>query len=81
MVSICTSKVVGSVEAKKDEDVLLVLEAYIKDQWIHKKYVDGGAQICVMSEKMMLHLGLEAQRKKKLRAKMANNILVKCVRV
>ena len=53
MVSTRTTKVMGSVEAKKDEDVLPVIEAYIKGQRIQKVYVDGGAQVCVMSEKMM----------------------------
>ena len=43
----------GAIEAKKEEDVLLVLEAYIKGQRIHNVYVDGGAQVCVMSEQMM----------------------------
>ena len=63
MVSMCTLRVMGSVEAKKDDNILPVLEAYIKGQRIHKVYVDGGAQVCVMSEKMMHHLGLEAQGK------------------
>ena len=53
IVSTCTTKVMGSVEAKKDEDILPVIEAYIKGQRIQKVYVDGGAQVCVMSEKMM----------------------------
>ena len=53
MVSTRATKVMGSVEAKKDEDVLPVIEAYIKGQRIQKVYVDGGAQVCVMSEKMM----------------------------
>ncbi len=53
MVSTRTTKVMGSVEAKKDEDVLPMIEAYIKGQRIQKVYVDGGAQVCVMSEKMM----------------------------
>ena len=47
MASTCTTKVMGSIEAKKDEDVLLVIEAYIKGQRIQKVYVDGGAQVCV----------------------------------
>ena len=42
-----------SVEAKKDEDVLPMIATYIKGQRIQKVYVDGGAQVCVMSEKMM----------------------------
>ena len=36
MVSTRTTKVMGSVEAKKDEDVLHVIEAYIKGQRIQR---------------------------------------------
>ena len=81
MVSTRTSKIMGAVEAKKDEDVLPVLEAYIKGQRINKVYVDGGAQVCVMTEKMMHRLGMEVQGKSEFKAKMANNVSVKCVGV
>ena len=81
MVSTCTLRVMGFVEAKKDDDVLPILEAYIKGQRIRKVYVDGGAQVCVMSEKTMHHLGLEVHGKSEFRAKMANNVSVKCVGV
>ena len=81
MVSTRTSKLMGAVEARKDEDVLPVLEAYIKGQRIHKVYVDGGAQVCVMTEKMMHHLGMEVQGKSEFKAKMTNNVSVKCVGV
>ena len=49
----------GAVEAVKEEDVSPVLEAYIKGQRVCKVYVDGGTQVCVMSEKTMHQLGLE----------------------
>ena len=47
MVSTRTTKVMGSVEAKKDEDVLPVIQAYIKGQRIQKVYVDGEVLKCV----------------------------------
>ena len=71
----------GSIEAKKESDVLLVLEAFIKGQRILKVYVDEGAQVCVMSEKTMHHLGLEVHGMSEFKAKMANNLSVKCVGV
>ena len=78
MGSTCISKVMGAVEAVKEEDVLPV---YIRGQRIRKVYVDGEAQVCVMSGKTMHQLGLEVQGKSEFRAKMANNASVKCVGV
>ena len=63
MVSTRAPKVMGSFEAKREGDVLPVLEAVIKGQRICKAYIDGGAQVCVMSEKTMHHLGLELHGK------------------
>ena len=71
----------GVVEATKEEDVLPVLEVYIKGQRICKVYVDGGAQVYVMSKKTMHQLELEVPGKSKFKAKMANNVSVKCVGV
>ena len=81
MVSTRTSKVMGSVEAKRESDVLPVLEAYIKGQRIRKVYVDRGAQVCVMSKKTMHHLGLEVHGRSEFKAKMANNVSLKYVGV
>ena len=81
MVSTWMSKIMGSIETKMESDVLPVLEAYIKGQRICKVYVNGGAQVCVMSKKTMHHLGLEVHKKSEFKAKMANNVSVKCVGV
>ena len=81
MVSMRTPKVMGVLGAKQEEDVLPILEAYIKGQRICNVYVDGRAQVSVMSEKMMHCLGLEVQGKSKFKAKMANNVSIKCVGV
>ena len=81
MVSTRAPKVMGSIEAKRKGDVLPVLEAVIKGQRSRKVYVDGGAKVCVMSEKTMHHLGLEVHGKSEFKAKMANNVSVKCVGV
>ena len=71
----------GAIETKPKEDVLPILKAYMKGQRIHKVYVDGGAQVFVMSEKMMHCLSLEIQWKSKAKAKMENNVSIKCVGV
>ena len=53
MVSTRMTKTLGILGTQENEDVLLVIEAYIKGQCVSKVYVDGGVQVCVMSEKMM----------------------------
>ena len=63
MVSTRTPKVMGSIEAKKESDVLPILKVVIKGQRICKVYIDGGAQVCVMTEKTRHHLGLEVHGK------------------
>ena len=70
-----------AIGAEQEEDVLPILEAYIKGKWISNMYVDGKAQVSVMSEKMMHHLGLEVEGKSEFKAKMAKNVSVKCVGV
>lgn len=79
MVSTHTPKVMGLVGFVKEEDVLPVLDAYLKGQRIRRVFVDAGAQVCVMTKKTMHQVGLEVQGKSEFKAKMANNVAVKCV--
>ena len=72
MVSIRKPKVVGSISTSH-KDILPIVKAQIKGQSISNVYVDGGAQVCVMSEKVMHSLGLEVSDGSEFSAKMANN--------
>ncbi|MCO5572232.1 hypothetical protein L7F22_025984 [Adiantum nelumboides] len=58
-----------------------MLDAYVKGQRVSNVYVDGGAQICVMTEQTMHRLGLKVNAPAPCKAKMANNSKVKCLGV
>ncbi|MCO5574159.1 hypothetical protein L7F22_027939 [Adiantum nelumboides] len=73
------AKVVGSISARGMKDIVPVIDAKIKSQWISNVYVDGGVEICVMTKKLMHMLGLEVNEQTFLQAKMANNVQVACV--
>ncbi|MCO5581225.1 hypothetical protein L7F22_035103 [Adiantum nelumboides] len=60
-------------------DILPVIDVNIKDKRVGNTYIDGGAQICVMSKAMMLWLGFEVDRPSPCKAKMAKNSKMKCV--
>ena len=83
MVSTRRGKVrpVGLIKAHDQKDVVPTIEAHIKGQRISNVYVDGGAQMCVMSEKVMHRLGLEVSGPSAFKAKLANNVKVKCAGV
>ena len=72
---------INLVGSKKLADVEPIVEATIKGQRIGKAYVDGGTQIYVMSERMMNQLGLEVSGPSTYKAKLANNVTVKCLGV
>ena len=72
---------INLVGSQKLADVEPIVEGTIKGQRIGKAYVDGGAQICVMSDCMMNQLGLEVSGPSIYKAKLANNVIVKCIGV
>lgn len=76
-----TSKGVNLIRVNPTTDVVPIVQASIKGQEISKVYVDGGAQICSMSEKIMYKLGLEVSGPSAYKAKLANNSSVKCLGV
>ena len=57
------------------------MDAYIKGRKISNLYVDGGAQMCVITKKTMHKLGLEVLENSKCQAKLANNSSVQCLGV
>ncbi|MCO5554226.1 hypothetical protein L7F22_007754 [Adiantum nelumboides] len=59
MVSTRRSKNVNTLKAQVLEDNVPVLDTQIKGQRVSRDYVDGGTQVCVISEKMMHKLRLE----------------------
>ncbi|MCO5590696.1 hypothetical protein L7F22_044671 [Adiantum nelumboides] len=61
MVSTRRSKSVNTLKAQLLEDDEPVLDTQIKRQRASSNYVDGGAQMCVISEKMMHKLRLEVR--------------------
>ena len=48
-------------QAEVDEDVAPILDCYIKGRLVKEGLVDGGAQICIMTEVLMHKLGLHIQ--------------------
>ncbi|MCO5604261.1 hypothetical protein L7F22_058425 [Adiantum nelumboides] len=73
------TKAMGLVSGRSLKDIVPVVDAYVKGQCISNVYVDGGAQICVMSEHVFHCLGLKISAPTPYKAKMANNVKVKCL--
>ncbi|MCO5605159.1 hypothetical protein L7F22_059339 [Adiantum nelumboides] len=53
------TKAMGLVSGRNLQDIIPVLEACVKGQRVSNVYVDGGAQIYVMTEQTMHRLGLK----------------------
>ncbi|MCO5551704.1 hypothetical protein L7F22_005208 [Adiantum nelumboides] len=71
------TKAMGLVFGRNLQEITPVLEAYVKGQRVSNVYVDGGAQICVMTEQTMHRLGLKVNALAPCKAKMANNSKLK----
>ncbi|MCO5598269.1 hypothetical protein L7F22_052361 [Adiantum nelumboides] len=56
------TKAMGLVFGRNLQDITPVLNAYVKGQRVSNVYVDGGAQICVITEQTMHRLGLKGKR-------------------
>ena len=59
--------------------MLPIVDAWVKGQRVTNVYVDGGAQMCVMTENLMHRLRLEVDTPSQSKVKLANNSSIKCV--
>lgn len=75
------TKAMNLIRAQRYKDVVPIVDAHIRGERISNVYVDGGAQMCVMSERVMHHLGMDVDGTSTFKAKLANNVMVKCVGV
>ncbi|MCO5550381.1 hypothetical protein L7F22_003865 [Adiantum nelumboides] len=75
------TKDMGLVSGRNLQDITPVLNEYVKGQRVSNVYVDGGAQICVITKQTMQCLGLKVNAPAPCKAKMANNSKVKCLGV
>ncbi|KAH7296706.1 hypothetical protein KP509_26G035400 [Ceratopteris richardii] len=75
------NKELNLIRANACDDVVPTVDAYVKGRRVSNVYVDGGAQMCVMTEKKMHRLGLDVTGPSAYQGKMANNSVVKCVGV
>ncbi|MCO5547411.1 hypothetical protein L7F22_000860 [Adiantum nelumboides] len=72
-------KVVKSIKSNTPKDIEPIVDAYIKGKRVSNVYVDGGAQMCVITEQTMHRLGLSITEPSDCHAKLANNSKVKCL--
>lgn len=67
------------IKANPKNDVVPTIDAYIKVQKISRVYVDGGAQMWVITEKLMNRLKLEITTPSRFRVSLANNSNIRCL--
>ena len=67
------------VRSRRIKDIVPLVVSEVNGRVVQKTFVDSGAEICVMSEKLMHRLGLDVHEPAECGAKMANNVVVNCV--
>ncbi|MCO5610888.1 hypothetical protein L7F22_065130 [Adiantum nelumboides] len=72
-------KVVKYIKSNTPKDIEPIVDAYIKGKRVSNVYVDGGAQMCVITERTMHRLRLSITEPSDCHAKLANNSKVKCL--
>ncbi|MCO5557604.1 hypothetical protein L7F22_011170 [Adiantum nelumboides] len=61
------------------EDIVPTIDCFIKGTLVRKRLVDGGAQICIMTEATMHRLNLKIHKTPEVRVKMTDNSKAKCL--
>ena len=69
------------IKSKPKDDVVPIIDAWVKGKKVSRVYVDGGAQMCVMTERLMNRLKLEITTPSKYRVSLANNANINCLGV
>ncbi|MCO5596850.1 hypothetical protein L7F22_050920 [Adiantum nelumboides] len=72
-------KVVKSIRLNTPKFIEPIVDAYIKRERVSNVYVDGGAQMYVITERTMHRLGLSITKPSDCHAKLANNSKFKCL--
>ncbi|MCO5574147.1 hypothetical protein L7F22_027927 [Adiantum nelumboides] len=81
-ISTCIPKKKGNVvrvAPVEMEDIVPTIDCFIKGTLVRKGLVDGGAQICIMTEATMHRLNLKIHKTPEVRVKMADNSKAKCL--
>ncbi|MCO5574351.1 hypothetical protein L7F22_028134 [Adiantum nelumboides] len=68
-------------QIETQDDIIPIVDCYIKGRLVKKGLVDGGAQINIMTKNLMSKLSLKIQEPTEIRIKMANNSKAQCLGV
>lgn len=71
--------VAGMIHITHVRDIPPVLKVWLQGHPVEKAYLDGGAEVCVLTEDTMRQLNLKMNATSYLRVKMANSTKVRCL--